>query len=118
MPGASSRSTSWVIVQAIERKSLKRGTEWLENAYFYSTMLDSRKSMSSDGKNQRKVRFGPFEADLETQELWKSGVRLKLGGQPFGILRMLLQRPGELVGREELRTSLCLRRPLWISITG
>lgn len=60
--------------------------------------------MNGNGKN--KVRFGPYAADLETQELWKSGVRLKLGGQPFGILTMLLNRPGELVSREELRSAL------------
>src|SRR5271165_344231 len=53
-----------------------------------------------------RVRFGPFEVDLQTQELWKNGIRLKLGGQPFGILIMLLERPGELVTREELRAKL------------
>jgi DNA-binding winged helix-turn-helix (wHTH) protein len=58
------------------------------------------------GNNTNRVRFGPYEADLQTQELWKSGIRLKLGGQPFGILTLLLGRPGELVSREELRSSL------------
>jgi len=58
------------------------------------------------GNGTSRVRFGPYEADLQTQELWKSGIRLKLGGQPFGILTLLLGRPGELVSREELRSSL------------
>ncbi len=60
--------------------------------------------MSGLGKN--KVSFGPYQADLETQELWKYGRRLKIGGQPFGILAMLLERPGQLVTREELRAKL------------
>jgi DNA-binding winged helix-turn-helix (wHTH) protein len=52
------------------------------------------------------TRFGPFEADLQTQELRKQGRRLRLPGQSFQILKMLLERPGELVTREELRTAL------------
>ena len=53
-----------------------------------------------------RVRFGPFEADLRTHELWKFGTRLKLVGQPFEILAVLVSRPGELVTRDELRTKL------------
>src|SRR5512144_527006 len=52
------------------------------------------------------IPFGPFEADLRTQELRKSGVRLHLPGQSFQIFKMLLTRPGELVTREELRREL------------
>ena len=52
------------------------------------------------------MRFGTFEADLATRELRKSGVRIKLQGQPFEILVMLLERPGELVTREELQQRL------------
>jgi len=51
-------------------------------------------------------RFGPFEVDLHTHELWKFGTRLKLVGQPFEILAVLLSRPGELITRDELRTRL------------
>jgi len=53
-----------------------------------------------------RVRFGPYEVDLHTHELWKHGTRLKLVGQPFEILAVLVQRPGQLVTREELRTQL------------
>lgn len=53
-----------------------------------------------------RIRFGPFEADPDTHELWKNGIRVKLGGQPFEILAVLLQRPGELVTREELRKAI------------
>src|SRR6266699_1988806 len=54
----------------------------------------------------QRVRFGPFEADLETHELWKNGIKVKLGGQPFEILAVLLNRPGQLVTREELQKEI------------
>ena len=57
------------------------------------------------------IPFGPFEADLRTQELRKRGICLHLPGQSFQILTMLLTRSGELVTREELR------RELWPSDT-
>lgn len=57
-------------------------------------------------ERSRIVRFGTFEADLGTRELRKSGVRIKLHGQPFEVLAMLLDRPGEVVPREELRQRL------------
>ena len=50
-----------------------------------------------------RVRFGPFRADLRTRELWKEGIRLKLAGQPFQVLEILLNNPGELVTRDELK---------------
>ena len=52
------------------------------------------------------IRFGPFDADLQTQELRKHGVRLRLPRQSFQILKMLLERPGSLITREELRQVL------------
>ncbi len=52
------------------------------------------------------MRFGTFEADFGTRELRKGGVRIKLQGQPFEVLAMLLERPGEVVPREELRQRL------------
>jgi TolB-like protein/DNA-binding winged helix-turn-helix (wHTH) protein/Tfp pilus assembly protein PilF len=52
------------------------------------------------------VRFGVFEANLRSGELRKSGIKIKLHDQPFQILAMLLERPGELVTRDELRQKL------------
>jgi DNA-binding winged helix-turn-helix (wHTH) protein len=52
------------------------------------------------------LRFGIYEADLATGELRKNGTLIRLQEQPFQILAMLLERPGELVTREELRTKL------------
>ncbi|MBZ5562715.1 MAG: winged helix-turn-helix domain-containing protein [Acidobacteriia bacterium] len=52
------------------------------------------------------LRFGVFEVDLKTGELRKQGLKLKLQIQPFRILATLLERPGELVTREEIREKL------------
>ena len=54
----------------------------------------------------RPVRFGAFEADLRSGELRKDGVKLKFTGQPFQVLAILLERPGEVVTREELQKRL------------
>jgi len=51
-------------------------------------------------------RFGAFEINLPLGELRKNGMRLRLSGQPFQILAILTQRPGELVTREELHSKL------------
>src|SRR5437667_7652103 len=50
------------------------------------------------------LRFGVFEVDERSGELRKQGVRIKLQEQPFHVLAVLLQRPGEVVTREELRS--------------
>ena len=50
-----------------------------------------------------KVAFGLYEVDLETGELWKAGRRVKLQSQPFKVLTALLERPGQIITRDELR---------------
>ncbi len=52
------------------------------------------------------VRFGIFELDLVVGELRKSGVRIRLQEQPLQVLAMLLERPGDVVTRDELRQKL------------
>ena len=52
------------------------------------------------------VKFGAFEADLHSGEVRKSGSRVKLQEQPFKVLQVLLERPGVLVTREELRSRI------------
>src|SRR5215211_6224876 len=52
------------------------------------------------------VRFGAFQLDLQTGELQKGETRINLPDQPFRVLEALLERPGELVTREELRQRL------------
>lgn len=55
---------------------------------------------------QRVFRFGVFEANEAAGELRKHGIRLKLHSQPFQVLIMLLERPSEVVTREEMRKRL------------
>jgi Tol biopolymer transport system component/DNA-binding winged helix-turn-helix (wHTH) protein len=57
------------------------------------------------------MRFGTYEVDLRLGELRKNGIRVKLTGQPFQILAILLEHPGDLVTREQIQ------RRLWPSDT-
>src|SRR5678810_798923 len=52
------------------------------------------------------IRFATFEVDLQAQEVRKAGLRLKLTGQPFQVLAILLEQPGTVVTREELQKRL------------
>src|SRR5712664_2526124 len=54
----------------------------------------------------RVLRFGIFEVNLPARELRKHGTRMRLAGQPFAILAMLLEKPGEVFTREEMRERL------------
>ena len=54
----------------------------------------------------RRFRFGVFQLDALSGELYKHGTRIKLQDQPFQVLAMLLDRPGEVVTREELRKGI------------
>src|SRR5713101_4720262 len=51
-------------------------------------------------------RFGPFDINLHSGELRKNGMRLRLSGQPFQVLAILIERPGEVITREELHSKL------------
>lgn len=53
-----------------------------------------------------KVRFGIFEANLDSQELHRSGIRIRIQQQPFKVLALLLERPGDIVSREEMQQRL------------
>jgi TolB-like protein/DNA-binding winged helix-turn-helix (wHTH) protein/Tfp pilus assembly protein PilF len=54
----------------------------------------------------KRVRFGVFEVDLRSGELHKHGVKIKLHHQPFHVLAILLEHPGDVVTREELKSKL------------
>ena len=56
--------------------------------------------------NRNVVRFGKFEVDLRAGEMRKGKLKLRLSGQPFQVLAILLERPGEVVTREELQRRL------------
>src|SRR5271155_4403066 len=70
-------------------------------------MLDFPKNGEVTVNNgNRTIRFGAFEADLPSGEVRKFGSRIKLQDQPFKVLQVLLERPGDLVTREELRSRI------------
>jgi len=62
--------------------------------------------MDSNSNHRDRFRFGVFELDPVGGELYKHGMRIKLQAQPFQVLTMLVERPGQVVTREELRNSL------------
>lgn len=62
--------------------------------------------MGSAAQITDPIRFGVFEVDVKAAEIRKNGIKLKLSGQPFQILTILLSRPGEIVTREELQKQL------------
>src|SRR5258708_16560940 len=55
---------------------------------------------------KRAVRFGLYEVDYASQELRKSGIKIKIQDQPFQILALLLERPGQIITREEIQKRL------------
>jgi DNA-binding winged helix-turn-helix (wHTH) protein len=67
--------------------------------------------MSSLARDSNRVSFAEFELNLETAELQRNGSKSILSGKPFQILVTLVDRPGQLVTREELK------RQLWPSDT-
>src|SRR5262245_39644388 len=63
-------------------------------------------SQSMNDPSPRLFRFGVFEADPATGELRKAGQKIRLQDQPFRILLLLLEHPGEVVSRAELRQKI------------
>ena len=63
-------------------------------------------TVGQDTRSSGLVRFGVFEADLRSGELRKNGLRVRLPGQPFEVLAVMLERPGQVVTREELQKRL------------
>jgi DNA-binding winged helix-turn-helix (wHTH) protein len=57
-------------------------------------------------KSSNVARFGVFEADFDRRVFTKGGIRIRLQDQPFKVLGMLLEQPGEIVSREEIRQRL------------
>jgi len=62
--------------------------------------------MAEESKGSGSIRFGPFELSLETHELSRDGIRLRLHGQPIQVLELLASCPGKLVTRDELKKEL------------
>ena len=72
----------------------------------HSISLGIHLSMQEDLHLHGRLRFGVFELDLRAGELRKHGLRIRLQEQPFQLLAMLLEHPGEVVTREELQKKL------------
>lgn len=71
-----------------------------------SEHLDGGNDAVAGSRPLETLRFGQYEIRLNTQELLKGGSRLRLAPQAFQVLRMLLERPGELVTRQDLQQAL------------
>ena len=73
-------------------------------------MLNLRRTawwgMAESSETLGSIRFGRFDLSVETGELRKDGVRLKLSGQAIQVLALLAANPGKLVTREELQQKL------------
>ena len=74
--------------------------------------------MALETQSPSVLRFGTFEVDVRAGEVRKQGVRIKLQEQPFHVLTVLLQRSGEVVTREELRSQIWPLTPSSISTTA
>jgi eukaryotic-like serine/threonine-protein kinase len=70
------------------------------------TLLLFVAAMESTATSAKILRFGLFEADAAQGTLTRNGVRVKIQDQPFRVLLLLLERPGEIVSRDELRQRL------------
>jgi DNA-binding winged helix-turn-helix (wHTH) protein/tetratricopeptide (TPR) repeat protein len=62
--------------------------------------------MVTQPQHGNRLAFGPFEVDRHTSELFKGEIQLRLPGQPFQILLALLESPGDLITREQLRDQI------------
>ena len=68
--------------------------------------METRGHLGGRTDSGLNARFGPFELDVRRGELRKEGRRIRLQEQPFQILQRLLESPGEVVSREEIRRRL------------
>jgi len=68
--------------------------------------MDTRSQAGGEADPALNIRFGPFQLDLRGGELRKEGRRIRLQEQPFQILQMLLESPGAVVSREDIRKRL------------
>lgn len=103
----SSQLSSWHILPA----SSERMSSGFRNPFGDTLLATSfergvskRVKASPDGGS--RLRFGQLELDLSQEKLLRRGLPIRLGNQPLLILTTLLERPGEVVSREDLRTRL------------
>ena len=103
IPGALNRKHFYILDHLVETKQDNSGSPiCLSFKRGYTSVLP----MASSVVAVKIVRFGVFEFDLTACELRKHGLRIKLADQPLQVLTLLLEKPGEIVTREELRSRL------------
>ena len=73
---------------------------------WYSFLITGVIQMAISARSSNFVRFDAYEVDLRAGELYKAGRKIKLQVLPFHVLALLLERPGEVVTREELQKKL------------
>jgi DNA-binding winged helix-turn-helix (wHTH) protein/tetratricopeptide (TPR) repeat protein len=100
-----------LIVQLSEFRVVAGNTRLVWHIFLRSQVFGDRLPASSSPAMEaplrtRKTRFGAFEVDLRSGELYKHGIRLKLQDQPFQVLALLLEHAGDVVTREELHQKL------------
>jgi DNA-binding winged helix-turn-helix (wHTH) protein len=62
--------------------------------------------VATSAQSSTRLRFDAFEVDLCSGEVWKHGLRVRLQDQPFQVLRVLVEHPGQIVTRDELKQTL------------
>src|SRR6202049_1270910 len=62
--------------------------------------------VATSAQPSSRLRFDGFEVDLYSGEVWKHGTRVRLQDQPFQVLRVLIERPGQIVTRDELNKTV------------
>src|SRR5205807_10596220 len=106
---------SWVIWRSqpktliLQGFALDRPTSKAQNFDYFiplSSELPGNTDMTPQTALPGVARFGPYEVDVRSGELRKFGTRIKLGEQPLRILTLLIDRAGDMVSREELRSQL------------
>jgi TolB-like protein/DNA-binding winged helix-turn-helix (wHTH) protein/Flp pilus assembly protein TadD len=90
-------------LNVIKNNNLTGIIPWFET---FEVASGTRYAMDTNQPAATLLRFGAFEADVQTGELRKQGKRVRLQDQPFQLLVMLLEAPGQLVTRDELRSKL------------
>ena len=98
-----------------DRKHLRSGNLYPPGSLLYNGRAARYTSARGVTGNNNQIRFGVFEVRRETRELRKHGVRIKLEEQPFELLMALLEKPGDIVTRSELRAGSGQREPSSIS---
>src|SRR5437764_2913486 len=71
-----------------------------------SALNARRRELSEVKTAERYLRFGPFQIDLQREELFKEGSRVRIPSKVFQVLLALVERPGEIVTRDDLRARL------------